>query len=95
MIEIGGKRFIDSKYTYYVGYYFDRTKTLSSINQVSDFEQLNYWEFPDMATAQEYISLCMDMIDSEDGRMLFQITEVPIEQSTRYTNLLPIEFNYN
>ena len=95
LVQIKDKIFIDSKYTYYVGYYFDRSKRLISINEVTDFELINYWEFPDLATAREYMTLCWDMIDDEEGRLLFQIYEKPIEQSTKFTNKLPLEFNYN
>jgi hypothetical protein len=95
LVQINNKIFIDSKYTYYVGYYFDRTKTLITISEVTDFELINYCEFPDLATAREYITLCWDMIDDEEGRLLFQIIENPINQSTTFTNKFPYEFHYN
>jgi hypothetical protein len=95
LVQIEDKIFIDSKYTYYVGYYFDRSKRLISISEVVDFKLINYWEFPDLATAREYMTLCWDMIDDEEGRLLFQIHEKPIEQSLKYTNKLPIEIIYN
>jgi hypothetical protein len=95
LVQIEDKIFIDSKYTYYVGYYFDRSKRLISISEVTDFELINYCEFPDLATAREYMTLCWDMIDDEEARLLFQIHEKPIEQSTRFTNKLPLDFNSN
>lgn len=95
MIHIGDKVFIDSRYTYFVAYFYDESRTLSSLTQVSDSESIKYWEFPDLATAQEYIGLCMDFLNTSDGRMLFQIVERPIKESKKYTNELPIQLIYN
>lgn len=95
LFQIENKIFIDSKFTYFVAYYFDKTKRLISISQVTDIESIKYWEFPDLATAREYMSLCWDLIDEDEGRLLFEIIEKPIHKSTIYTNKLPLEFNLN
>lgn len=95
MIQVGSKIWIDAKFTYYVAYYYDETKTMLSVNDMNDYNLLQYIEFPCLSDAKEYIQACIDVCQDADGRFLFQIIEHPIEKSIRFTNELPLEFNYN
>lgn len=100
MIKVGDKLWIDSRYTYIVCYYYDENNTIYSIDNIKS-ELCNYIEFPYFSDAKEYIELCIEIAQSDDclnnskGKFLFQIIENPIKLSTRYTNELPLEFNYN
>jgi hypothetical protein len=95
IIIFDDKIFIDSKVTYYVAYAFDKTHKLISLNQLVEQKNINYYEFPYFEDADEFVQMFLELASNYDDRLLIQIIEAPIQQSTRYTNKLPKELFYN
>jgi len=96
IIIFDDKIFVDSKVTYYVAYAFDKTHKLISLNQLVDQKNINYYEFPYFEDADEFVQMFIDLANHyDDDRLLIQIIEAPIQQSTKYTNKLPKELFYN